>query len=131
MSKVLDNRRGGWLYKEFRCSECKKTFLRGPEWAYKNTRINEVYCSYSCMRVKQKVEEAKFRKQYLADVKRYRPDRESSKNADLKEHRIALCNEKIAYYWEQIARTAPGSDERDYASRGLRAWKAKLAKAQS
>ena len=116
--------KGGLLSHKSRCKQCGKEFLRSPEWAYRDS--NGIYCSYSCLRIPQRVEEAKRRETYLVSIRRYSPERDEAREKLSREQRIEECKAKIEFYEARVKAAVPGTMRHIGARNRMYQWRGKL-----
>ena len=102
---------GGVGMKQDKCPECKRTFMRSPEHAYK--RDGKFFCSYTCFR------------------KEVHRKQEAEQNAESQELEAAKalvekCLAKVRLYTDRVNQKPKGTKERLYAQELARRWRAKL-----
>ena len=121
---------------EKQCQECGKTFVCNKNWAYKGSVNSRVayYCSYKCMRVREREREGQRRqKEYEREAREQaraeRIKQEAQKNK--KEDRVKVCLGKIEH-WSMIqSQRTPGTQEYNQARENVSVWTRKLKAALS
>lgn len=115
---------GFWPHRPSKCKQCGKEFLCCSGWAYRDN--SGVFCSYSCMRIPQKEKEAKRREKYLANIRRYSPERDEAREKLSREQRIEECKAKIALYEARVSAAPRGTMQLTAARNRLYQWRGKL-----
>lgn len=134
------------LYIEEKCAQCGKIFLRSGEHVYRRMDGNRqlMYCSYTCLRIVQREEEARARREYEEECAKIRAKEEwESRYVRAKklcrgeevvvrskqdaEDKLKEAKVYIQRYLNSKLQCVPGTHERLRASKNLMRWKRKAA----